>query len=40
MRSPVISTSGVGKKNPDTQAWQGISIGDYEGDGNLDIFFP
>ena len=26
------------KENPDTQAWQGISIGDYDGDGNLDIF--
>ena len=34
----VISTSGIGKENPDTQAWQGISIGDYDGDGNLDIF--
>ena len=34
----VISTSGVGKENPDTQAWQGISVADYDGDGNLDIF--
>jgi hypothetical protein len=34
----VVATSGLMKENPDTAAWQGISIGDYNGDGNLDIF--
>jgi hypothetical protein len=23
---------------PDTGAWQGISIGDYDSDGNLDVY--
>ena len=34
----VIDTSGIMEENPDTGAWQGISIGDYDGDGNLDIY--
>ncbi len=34
----VIATSGLMEENPDTGAWQGISIADYDGDGNLDIF--
>ncbi len=34
----VIATSGIMEESPDTGAWQGISIGDYDGDGNLDIF--
>ena len=34
----VIATSGIMTHAPDTAAWQGISIGDYNGDGNLDIF--
>jgi hypothetical protein len=34
----VVATSGVMKENPDTAAWQGVSLGDYDGDGNLDIF--
>ncbi len=34
----VIATSGITEKEPDTGAWQGISLGDYDGDGNLDIF--
>ncbi len=33
----VIATSGITTQNPDTAAWQGISIGDYDGDGNLDV---
>ncbi len=34
----VQETSGVVEQTPDTGAWQGISIADYDGDGNLDIF--
>lgn len=34
----VSATSGVVEQEPDTGAWQGISLGDYDGDGNLDIF--
>ncbi|HEY3602039.1 MAG TPA: CRTAC1 family protein [Chthoniobacterales bacterium] len=34
----VSATSGVVEQTPDTGAWQGISIADYDGDGNLDIF--
>jgi len=34
----VQPTSGVVEQEPDTGAWQGISIADYDGDGNLDIF--
>ena len=34
----VQPTSGVVEQTPDTGAWQGISIADYDGDGNLDIF--
>ena len=34
----VIATSGITTHQPDTAAWQGISIGDYDGDGNLDIY--
>jgi hypothetical protein len=34
----VQPTSGVIEQDPDTGAWQGISIADYDGDGNLDIF--
>ena len=34
----VIATSGIMEEDPDTGAWQGISIADYDGDGNLDIF--
>ena len=33
----VQPTSGVVEQTPDTGAWQGISIADYDGDGNLDI---
>lgn len=34
----VIDTSGLKEEDPDTGAWQGISIADYDGDGNLDIY--
>ena len=34
----VQETSGVIEQTVDTGAWQGISIADYDGDGNLDIF--
>src|SRR5450432_2099698 len=34
----VVATSGITTQTPDTAAWQGISIGDYDGDGNLDIY--
>ena len=36
----VIGTSGIkdDDKVYDTGAWQGVSIADYDGDGNLDIF--
>ena len=34
----VSATSGVVEQEPDTGAWQGISIADYDNDGNLDIF--
>ncbi|MEO7724632.1 MAG: CRTAC1 family protein, partial [Chthoniobacterales bacterium] len=34
----VIASSGITEKSPDTGAWQGISIGDYNGDGNLDLY--
>ncbi len=29
--------SGIGRQNPDTGAWLGFSLGDYDGDGNLDL---
>jgi hypothetical protein len=35
----VVDTSGIVVQKPaDTAAWQGISIGDYDGDGNIDIY--
>ena len=34
----VVESSGIMPIPPDTSAWQGISIADYDGDGNLDIF--
>ena len=34
----VIATSGIMEEDPDTGAWQGISLGDYDGDGNLDVY--
>jgi hypothetical protein len=34
----VIATSGIMEATPDTGAWQGISLGDYNGDGNLDVY--
>jgi hypothetical protein len=34
----VQPTSGIIEQVPDTGAWQGISIADYDSDGNLDIF--
>ena len=33
----VQPTSGIVEQVPDTGAWQGVSLGDYDGDGNLDI---
>jgi len=34
----VVATSGIMREDPDTAAWQGVSLGDYDGDGNLDIY--
>lgn len=34
----VIATSGITDQTNDTGAWQGVSIGDYDGDGILDIY--
>jgi len=34
----VIASSGIMDVDPDTGAWQGISIADYDGDGILDIY--
>ncbi len=34
----VIDTSGIADQDLETGAWQGISLGDYDGDGNLDIY--
>ncbi|MGI8955942.1 MAG: CRTAC1 family protein [Chthoniobacterales bacterium] len=34
----VVATSGITTQQPDTAAWQGISIGDYNSDGNLDFY--
>jgi hypothetical protein len=34
----VIDTSGIVTQKPDTAAWQGMSIADFDGDGNLDIY--
>lgn len=33
-----IATSGIMEEDPDTGAWQGVSLGDYDGDGNLDVY--
>jgi len=33
----VQPTSGIVEQSTDTGAWQGVSLGDYDGDGNLDI---
>jgi len=33
----VIDSSGITEQTVDTGAWQGVSLGDYDGDGNLDI---
>lgn len=34
----VVESSGITEQMPDTAAWQGISLGDYDSDGILDIF--
>lgn len=34
----VVETSGIMPIQPDTSAWQGVSIADYDGDGALDVF--
>ncbi|MEO7723502.1 MAG: CRTAC1 family protein, partial [Chthoniobacterales bacterium] len=34
----VQESSGVEEQQVDTGAWQGISLGDYDGDGNLDFY--
>src|SRR5690242_8565658 len=34
----VIDTSGITDQDLESGAWQGISLGNYDGDGNLDIY--
>src|SRR5439155_1095481 len=34
----IRATSGMHKESPDTGDWLGFAFGDYDGDGNLDLF--
>lgn len=34
----IRDTSGIERNNPDSSDWHGFSFGDYDGDGNLDVY--
>ena len=34
----IRTTSGIHRNNPDSSDWHGFAFGDYDGDGNLDVF--
>jgi enediyne biosynthesis protein E4 len=34
----IRATSGIKRNNPDSSDWHGFSFGDYDGDGNLDLY--
>ena len=34
----IRTTSGIQRNNPDSSDWHGFAFGDYDGDGNLDVF--
>jgi len=34
----IRSTCGIKKNNPDSGDWHGFSLGDFDGDGNLDLY--
>ena len=36
--SDIRTTCNIGRVNPDSSDWHGFSFGDYDGDGNLDLY--
>lgn len=34
----IRATSGIERNNPDSSDWHGFAFGDYDGDGNLDLY--